>query len=136
MAHVARTSGAAFPFVLERLSNTPTRLQEPSPRTRPRPWESKQWGDAQSGCPRGLPTMRLWHGTLLVVVHVARTSGAAFPFVLERLSNTPTRLQEPSPRTPAITKGKAAPLVRATWATTRSVPCHSRIVGKPRGHPD
>ena len=54
-----------------------TSLQEPSPRTRL--WESKQWGNAQSGCPRGLPTMRLWHGTLLVVAHVARTS-VALPF--------------------------------------------------------
>ena len=29
--------------------------------------ESNRWGDAHSGRPRGLPTMRLWHGTLLGV---------------------------------------------------------------------
>ena len=51
-------------------------------------------GDAQSGRPRGLAAMQLWHGTLLGVPHVARTSGIAFPFVLERLSNTPARLPE------------------------------------------
>jgi hypothetical protein len=40
--------------------------------------------------------MRLWHGTLPVIAHALRTSGVAFPFVLERLSNTH---QEASPRT-------------------------------------
>ena len=57
-------------------------LEEASPRTpglsRGRPCESKRWGDAHSGCPRGLAAMQRWHGTLLGVAHVARTSGAAF----------------------------------------------------------
>ena len=34
----------------------------------------------------------------------------------------------------AGTKGKATPLVRATWQTPRSVPCQSHIAAKPRGH--
>ena len=92
--HALRTSAVSFPFVLERLSNTTTRLHEPSPRTpdlsRRRPWESNRWGNAHSGCRRGLPTMWLWHGTLLVVPHALRTSAVSFPFVLERLSNTTT----------------------------------------------
>ena len=37
--------------------------------------------------------MQRWHETLLAVTRAPRTSGSAFPFVLERLSNTPTRLQ-------------------------------------------
>ena len=37
--------------------------------------------------------MRLWHGALLGVSYALRTSGVAFPFVLERLSNTPARLK-------------------------------------------
>ena len=94
-----RTSGFAFPVVLERLSNTPARLQELPPRTpdlsRGRPWESNRWGDAHSGRPRCLVAMRLWHGTLLGVRYHLRTSGVAFPFVRERLSNTPARLYEP-----------------------------------------
>ena len=36
----------------------------------------------------------------------------------------------------AGTKGKATPLVRATWQTPRSVPCQSHIAAKPRGHPE
>ena len=36
-----------------------------------------------------LVAMRLWHGTLLGVSYGLRTSGVAFPFVLERLSNPP-----------------------------------------------
>ena len=47
--------------------------------------------------------MGLRHGTLLGVPYALRTSGIAFPFVLERLSNTPARLQEASPRTPDLT---------------------------------
>ena len=43
---------------------------------------------------RGLLRLRLWHATLPGVCHRLRTSGVAFPFVLERLSNTPARLQE------------------------------------------
>ena len=54
--------------------------------------------DADSGCPRCLVAMWLWHGTLPGVPHALRTSGAAFPFVIERLSNPPARLQEASPR--------------------------------------
>ena len=53
----------------------------------------------RGGRVRGVATMPLWHGTLLAVGHALRTSGVAFPFVLERLSNTPARHQEPSPRT-------------------------------------
>ena len=34
----------------------------------------------------------------------------------------------------AGTKGKATPLVRATWQTPRSVPCQSHIAAKQRGH--
>ena len=37
--------------------------------------------------------MRLRHGSLVGVPHVARTSGAAFRFVLERLSNTLARVR-------------------------------------------
>ena len=32
--------------------------------------------------------MWLWHDTLLEVPYALRTSGVAFPFVVERLSNT------------------------------------------------
>ena len=75
------------------------RLQEASPRTpdlsRVRPVVSQRWGDAHPGCPRGLAAMRLWHGTLLGVLHALRTSGVAVPFVHERLSNTPARNHEP-----------------------------------------
>ena len=60
---------------------------------------SNRWGHAGSAPFRGVATMRLWHGTLLAVGGARRTSGVAFPFVLERLSNTPARLQEPSPHT-------------------------------------
>ena len=52
-----------------------------------------------SGCPRCLAAMRLWHGTLLGVSYALHTSGVAFPFVIERLSNTPARPQEASPHT-------------------------------------
>ena len=38
---------------------------------------------------RGLGRVWLWHGTLLGVRSHLHTSGAAFPFVVERLSNTP-----------------------------------------------
>ena len=99
--HHLRTSGVAFPFVIERLSNTPARPQEPSPCTpdlsRVKHAVSKRWGHAHSGRLRGLGRVWLWHGTLLGVCHHLRTSGVAFPFVLERLSNTPARPQEPSP---------------------------------------
>ena len=96
------TSGVAFPFVLEHLSNTPARPQEASPRTpdlsRGRPWESNRWRDAHSGRPRCLLRLRLRHGTRLGVCYHLRTSGVAFPFVIERLSNTPgARPQQPSP---------------------------------------
>ena len=63
-----RTSGVAFPFVLERLklNNTAAPLQEPSPRTpdlsRVRPVVSERWGHAHSERPRGLARPRLWHG--------------------------------------------------------------------------
>ena len=52
----------------------------------------------RSGCPRYSVAMRLWRGTLLGGGYALRTSGVAFPFVLERLSNTPPRPQEASPR--------------------------------------
>ena len=78
----------AFPFVLERLGNTLARLPEAPPRSHGRLCRSKGWGHADSGCPRGLAKMP----------HVARTSGAAFPFVLARLSNTLARLPEASLR--------------------------------------
>ena len=52
---------------------------------------------AHSGRLRGLGRVWLWHGALLGVRHHLRTSGDAFPFVLERLSNSPARPQEPSP---------------------------------------
>ena len=48
-----------------------------------------------------------WRGTLLGVAHVARTSSVAFPFVLERLSNTPARLPEASQRTPDLSRTSA-----------------------------
>ena len=35
--------------------------------------ESNRWGNAHSACPRCLAAIRLWHGTLLGVTHVART---------------------------------------------------------------
>ena len=121
--HHLRTSGVAFPFVLERLSNTPARPQEASPRTPDvRPCESKRWGDAHSGRPRGLVRLWLWHGTLLGVRHHLRTSGVAFPFVLERLSNTPARPQEASPRTPDLSRGGR---VSKRWGDAHS--------GRPRG---
>ena len=56
---------------------------------------SNRWGNAHSGCPRCLVAMWLWHGTLLGVPHALRTSGDAFPFVIDRLrqhsSGTPSR---------------------------------------------
>jgi hypothetical protein len=39
------------------------------------------------GCLRCLVAMWLWSGTLLGVPYALRTSGVAFRFVLERLSN-------------------------------------------------
>ena len=95
-----RTSGVAIPVVLERLSNTPARLQEPSVLcvSRGGASESKRWVDAHSGRPRRLPRLRLRRDAVLRVCHHLRTSGAAIPFVLERLSNTPARLQESPPR--------------------------------------
>ena len=88
--------------------------------SRGRPWESKQRGNAKTGCPRCLAATRLWHGTLLGVLHVARTSGVAFPSVLERLSNTPARLQEASPW---LCEGMAR-----SWAPSgTSVPVTSRF---------
>ena len=92
------TSGAAFPFVLERLSSPPARPQEASPYlSRGRPCGSNRWGNAHSGCPRCLAAMRLWHGALLGVRYALRTSGVALPFVLERLSSPTARPQEASP---------------------------------------
>ena len=38
-----------------------------------------------------MAAMKLWHGTLLGIPYALRTSGVAFPFVLERLSNTAAR---------------------------------------------
>ena len=62
-----RTSGVAFPFVIERVNNTAARLEEPSPRTpdlsRVRPVVSKRWGHAHSERPRYLVRLWLWHGT-------------------------------------------------------------------------
>ena len=46
------------------------------------------------------------HGTLLGVRHHLRTSGVAFSFVLERLSNTPARLQEHAGFEPWVAVGK------------------------------
>ena len=54
--------------------------------------------------PRGLVRLWLWHSTLLVAARALRTSGIALPLVLERLSNTATRLQEPSPRTADLSR--------------------------------
>ena len=94
-----RTSGTACPFVLERLSNTPARPQEASPHTpdlsRGRPCECNRSGDVRLGYPRSLAALRLWHGTLLGVPSTLLISGAAVPFVRERLSNTPARLTWP-----------------------------------------
>ena len=36
-----------------------------------------------------MAAMKLWHGTLLGMPHALLISGAAAPFVIERLSNTP-----------------------------------------------
>ena len=120
------TSGAAVPFVLERLSNPPERPQEASPRTadlsRGRPWESNRWGNAHSGRPRCLAAMRLGHGALLGVCYDLLTSGVAFPFVLERLSNPPERPQEASPRTADLSRGRP-------WESNRWGNAHS---GRPR----
>ena len=59
----------------------------------------------RKGCPRGL--MYSWAvggrvrlgvlpslGDMRLYPHVARTIGVAFPFVIERVSNTAARLQE------------------------------------------
>ena len=59
---------------------------------------SKEWTHAHPERPRGLVTLWLWHGTFPAAARALRTSGISFPFVLERLSNTATRRQEPSPR--------------------------------------
>ena len=56
----------------------------------------------------GTPSMAISVGTLTRCAHGALpgidyhslTNGVAFPFVLKRLRNTPTRPQWPSPRTP------------------------------------
>ena len=85
----------------EQHSSTPSR--EAAPRTpdlsRGRPCESNQWGEAHLRCPRYSAAMGLRHGTLLGVPYARRTSGVVFPLMLDRLSNTAARLQEPSPRT-------------------------------------
>ena len=82
-----RTSGAAVPFVLARLSNTPARR---STQARFEPCEadvSQQWEDAHSDWSRGL--VRLWprHGTLLSACRGFRTSGAAVTFVLGKFQD-------------------------------------------------
>ena len=61
----------------------------------------------RGGRVRGVATMPLWHGTLLAVGHALRTSGVAFPFVLERLSNPPAHPQEASPHTAVGGRGRA-----------------------------
>ena len=66
----------------------------------------KRCGHAQSGHPRGLLRLWLWHGTLPEVRYHLRTSGVAFPFVVERLSNTLARLREPSPRTADLRRAR------------------------------
>ena len=62
--------------------------------SRGRPWESNRWGDAHSGCSRGLVTMQLWHGTLRMVPPAPRTSAVPFPFVPTHCITPPARPQE------------------------------------------
>ena len=52
---------------------------------------SQRWEDARSDCSRGLVRLWLRHGTLQGAPPDLRTTGAAVPFVLERVSNTPAR---------------------------------------------
>ena len=71
------------------------------------PWESNRWGDAHSGCSRGLVTMQLWHGTLRMVPRAPRTSAVPFPFVPTRPITPPARPQEASQRTADLSRGRA-----------------------------
>ena len=64
---------------------------------RVRPVVHKRWRHAHLGRLRDLGRVWLWQGALLGVRHHLCSSGAALSFVLERLSNTPARTQEPSP---------------------------------------
>ena len=48
-----------------------------------------------------------WVGTLLGMRRHLHTSDVAFLCVLEPLSNTPARLQEATPRTPDLSRGRA-----------------------------
>ena len=54
-----------------------------------------------------MAAMVRWHGALLKVRDALRTSGVAFPFVLERLSNPPAHPQEASPHTAVGGRGRA-----------------------------
>ena len=96
LTNAIRTSGAACPVVLERLSNTPARLSThifTDARVEPREAVvSARWSHSHSDRPRGLVRLHVWHDTLLAHANAIRTCGAACPVVLERLSNTPARL--------------------------------------------
>ena len=98
------TNGVADPFVLERLSNAPAYPHVPCQFEPCVATVSERWQDAHYDCVRGLARLLLRRGTLLMVPHDLRTSGVADPFVLERLSNTPARLQEPPPRTADLSR--------------------------------
>ena len=116
------TSGAAVPFELERLSNTPARLEEASSRTpdlsRAKSCVSQQWEDGHSDRTRGLVKLRLRCGTPLGVPYALRASGAAVPFELERLSNTRARLEAASSRTPDLSR--ARPCASQQWEEAHS----------------
>ena len=66
----------------------------------------------------GLVRLRLKYGTLLVVATALRTSGVAFPVALERLNNTAAPLQEPSPRTPDLSR--VGPVMSTRWGHAHS----------------
>ena len=73
--------------------------------------------DSHCHCSRGLVRLWLRHGTLLGAVRDLRTSGAAVPFVLERLSNT----QEPSPCTPDLSRERQCHCTTALSHTPASI---------------
>ena len=89
---------AVVRFVLERLNNTAARAISTNGVV------SKAWTHAHQKRPRGLVRLLLWHGVAAATARALRTSGIALPFVLERLSNTASRLQEPSPRTADLSR--------------------------------
>ena len=68
--------------------------------------EPAVWEDAHSDRTRGFVRLRLRHGTPLGVLYTICASGAAVPFVLERLSNTLARLEEAFSRTPDLSRSR------------------------------